>query len=325
MSTLFLCGAGNCEGVRLAQRVQRQQGAWDRILLLDDDVRRHGEDVLGVPIVGTLAKLAEAQPGDLAVNLVAKNTAVRAQVRKRIEAHGVPLVSLVHPDVDATGCRLGAGVLIYEHAILSPATVVGAGSVVFMRAVVGHDATVGEDCIVAAGAVLNARVVLESGVYVGANASIVPDVVVGRGATIGANSLAAATVPAGASLLGVPGVVLATVGDAQAEAPLVCVPGAADAADRFEERAVHLLRRVLGRDDVGAADNFFDVGGNSLRALQFLAGLRDELGVELPVTVLFGAGTVQKLAAHLRGAGAGAVAEAARERVKNRRARLWQP
>ena len=36
MRTLFLCGAGNGEGVRLARQVERTRPRFERIVLLDD-------------------------------------------------------------------------------------------------------------------------------------------------------------------------------------------------------------------------------------------------------------------------------------------------
>jgi acyl-coenzyme A synthetase/AMP-(fatty) acid ligase/acyl carrier protein len=44
---------------------------------------------------------------------------------------------------------------------------------------------------------------------------------------------------------------------------------------------------VLGSDGVGHHDDFFDLGGNSLSATQVVIRLRRELGVEIPVRLLF--------------------------------------
>ena len=99
MKTLYLCGASNPEGVRLAQVVNRVMGRWERIVLLDDDASRHGQCILGVDVAGAFETLAGADPRTSEVaNLVARTTKKRRAAGARIEAHGLPSASLVDPD-----------------------------------------------------------------------------------------------------------------------------------------------------------------------------------------------------------------------------------
>jgi sugar O-acyltransferase (sialic acid O-acetyltransferase NeuD family) len=324
MTTLYLCGAGNSAGVRLALTVQHHQHAWDQIVLLDDDPRKQGQALLDVPIVGPLSLLAAAPPGSQAVNLVARTTAGRAAVHRRIATTGVPFVNLVHPGVAAGDCVLGDGVLVYEQAVLSPETRLGDGACVFLRAVVGHEATVGAGCVLAAGSVLNARVVLGEQVYVGSNASVLPEIRVGSHATVGANTMVAMDVPAGASIVGVPGQILAAAPAAPGPAPAAPAAPTAPAANgpvaSLEARLLALLHTVLGHADAGPTDRFFDVGGTSLRAIQLVAAMRQHLGIDLPLVVLYSRCTMRELALHLAGAGSTATAvQQARSRVLARR------
>ncbi|MFL6284933.1 MAG: amino acid adenylation domain-containing protein [Pyrinomonadaceae bacterium] len=64
-----------------------------------------------------------------------------------------------------------------------------------------------------------------------------------------------------------------------------------------EEVVANVWAEVLGLEGVDAADNFFDIGGHSLRAVQVVSRLSDLFKVELPVRLLFEAPTVQSLAA----------------------------
>jgi nonribosomal peptide synthetase protein BlmVIII len=63
------------------------------------------------------------------------------------------------------------------------------------------------------------------------------------------------------------------------------------------ERAVTLLlESLLGIAGVGVDDDFFALGGDSLLALRLLSRLRDELGVEHPITAFLADPTVRALA-----------------------------
>jgi amino acid adenylation domain-containing protein len=66
-----------------------------------------------------------------------------------------------------------------------------------------------------------------------------------------------------------------------------------------EEVVAGIWSSVLRVEHVGMHDNFFDVGGHSLLAMQVIARLRDALHVEVPVRALFDAPTVAGLTQHL--------------------------
>ena len=212
MSTLYLCGAGNSEGVRLAMNVAKDKAPLERIVLLDDDATKRGQDVLGVPIEGPFAALCDADPEcDRVVNFVARTTAQRWAARARIAAHGLRFANLVHRGVDLFGAQVPEDAVIYHNATIGPLVTLGEGSVVFMGGIVGHGSTVGRGCIVGPNAVVNARVRIGDGVYIGANATILPEVKIGSWATIAAGSLVVRDVPDGATILGVPGRIVMTL------------------------------------------------------------------------------------------------------------------
>jgi acyl carrier protein len=67
----------------------------------------------------------------------------------------------------------------------------------------------------------------------------------------------------------------------------------------MEQRVAATIREVLACADVGRHDNFFVLGGDSIRATQVIARLARDLSVEVPPTLLFTFPTVQALAAEL--------------------------
>lgn len=205
MRTLYLCGAGNPEGVRLALNINRTQKRWQQIIILDDDQGKHGQSILGVKIRGPFDFLEAGDPdSDEVINLVARTTRGRQAAMKKIESFGLPFTSLIDPSVDLLGVDVKRNTTVYQNAILCANASLGRGSVVFMRGLVGHGACVGQNCVVAPGAVINARVKIDEGVYIGSNASILPDLKIGAWATIGANSSVIEDVPAETTVIGIP-------------------------------------------------------------------------------------------------------------------------
>ena len=64
-----------------------------------------------------------------------------------------------------------------------------------------------------------------------------------------------------------------------------------------EEKLAGLWSGLLGIDDVGVEDNFFDLGGHSLIAVRLFRMIKKEFGCEFPMSVLFDAPTIADCAA----------------------------
>ncbi|MFI5775567.1 amino acid adenylation domain-containing protein [Nocardia sp. NPDC051570] len=67
----------------------------------------------------------------------------------------------------------------------------------------------------------------------------------------------------------------------------------------LERQVARVFETVLGNPVPGAEDSFFDIGGNSLLATRLTVALHAEVGVDLPVRVIFEAPTVAGVAARL--------------------------
>jgi amino acid adenylation domain-containing protein len=71
-------------------------------------------------------------------------------------------------------------------------------------------------------------------------------------------------------------------------------------ATLIETMVVALYGSVLGTEQVGATDSFFDIGGSSLQAMRLVRMLDEELAVKIGVAAVFLAPTPRQLAALLR-------------------------
>jgi len=70
--------------------------------------------------------------------------------------------------------------------------------------------------------------------------------------------------------------------------------------DPVEARIAEIWQELLGIDRVGADDDFFLLGGNSLAGLQILSRMRADFDVELPLKAFFEARTVAGMAEEVR-------------------------
>ena len=66
-----------------------------------------------------------------------------------------------------------------------------------------------------------------------------------------------------------------------------------------ERRLVAIWEKVLDVKGIGIRDEFFDIGGDSLRSVALMAEIHEQLGVALPVSTLLTEPTIELLAASL--------------------------
>lgn len=76
-------------------------------------------------------------------------------------------------------------------------------------------------------------------------------------------------------------------------------PGVSAPCGMHEELVALFFTEILGVETVGADDNFFDLGGDSLRGAQLVARANAALGLDLDPTSLFRRPTVAEFALHL--------------------------
>ena len=93
-------------------------------------------------------------------------------------------------------------------------------------------------------------------------------------------------------------------------------------ADGVEARIAAIWRDLLKLPSVGVNDNFFDIGGHSLLAVQLHRALRLSFGQSLTITDIFRFTTIAALGARLGGVEPAVVSELGKARGHDRRAAL---
>jgi tyrocidine synthetase-3 len=66
-----------------------------------------------------------------------------------------------------------------------------------------------------------------------------------------------------------------------------------------ERTLAEIWKEVLGAPEVGATDDFFDIGGHSLKVTKVVAAIQRRLGMTVPIAAVFRRSTVRELARYL--------------------------
>jgi amino acid adenylation domain-containing protein len=76
--------------------------------------------------------------------------------------------------------------------------------------------------------------------------------------------------------------------------------GSAPPTTTEEKELVEIWRKLLPVNEIGIHDSFFDLGGHSMLATQFVEAVRENTGVSIPVSALFRAPTIAAFARLLK-------------------------
>jgi len=72
------------------------------------------------------------------------------------------------------------------------------------------------------------------------------------------------------------------------------------AGDGVERRLLEWWKELLGVDQIGFDEDFFDLGGHSLIGVQLFSNVKEEFGVDLALATLFEARTIRQIAGLIR-------------------------
>ena len=207
MSRVVVLGAGG-HAREIADVVEacREDGEdLELVGYLDRDASRHGEDVLGVPVLGATDWLEGQRARDLVVVAGVGSPRGRRSAVQEAERFGVAFGTFVHPRATVTRhVELGEGVVITAGCVLTNNIEIGRHTHINRMATVGHDCRVGEFVHLAPGVVLSGNVHVEDDCDIGTNACVIQNLRIGRGTVVGAGAAVVRDLPAGVTAVGVP-------------------------------------------------------------------------------------------------------------------------
>ena len=178
-----------------------QEAGMNVVASLDDAASRHGDEILGVRVVGS----TDVRQFDGALALVAiGDNAIRHRVVDRL-GNRFEWMSVVHPRAYVhPSVRIGVGTVVFAGAVVQPQTRLGEHVIINTGAAVDHDCEIGSFAHIAPGSHLAGQVGVGDGVLLGIGSSAAPGVRIGSWATIGAGATVIKDLPGDAVAVGTP-------------------------------------------------------------------------------------------------------------------------
>ncbi|MCX7750019.1 MAG: acetyltransferase [Candidatus Bipolaricaulota bacterium] len=199
MRVAILGGGGHA---RVVVSILLQMGLGPQVVgAFDDDPRKWGTEVDGVPVRGTIAQAA--QMGNRRGVIAIGDNRARREVALRLADW--EWVSPVHPRayVDPAA-KVGPGTVICAGGVVQPGAVLGRHVIVNTGATVDHDCWVGDFVHLGPGSHLGGAVTVGEGALVGIGAVVLPGVRVGAWSVVGAGAAVVRDVPPQVTVVGVP-------------------------------------------------------------------------------------------------------------------------
>jgi len=197
---IVLVGAGGLGREALAALRAGHDGSAVEVRgFVDDRIDTWGTSVDGVPVLGSLALLADGSlQGCAAVICTGRpgNTQSRSVIDRALTDAGVPFATVVHPTASlAAGTSVGDGSVLLAQVVTTAPISIGRHVVVMPQVVFTHDDVIGDVTTFGAGARLAGGVVVEDGAYVGSGALVREHVRIGTGALVGMGAVVTKDVP----------------------------------------------------------------------------------------------------------------------------------
>ena len=176
-SIVLLGAGGHCHS---CIDVIEQAGQFVIAGVIDRDLARSGDSILGYDVIGTDEDLLEIRR-TVAHALITvgqiRSAAARVALYDRLEAMKFTLPGVVAPTAWVSPhAQVGPGTIVMHHVVVNAGARVGANCILNTKALIEHDVSIGDHTHVSTAAVVNGGVRVGARSFIGSNATVVQGV-----------------------------------------------------------------------------------------------------------------------------------------------------
>jgi len=200
MEEIIVVGSG-AQGLIVADILQA--AGLRPVAFVDENPSRHGSQVLGIPIIGSLDELRRTPHAGIVVAI--GDNATRRAVTDRLIAEGEHIVTARHPFTSiAPDVRIGEGSMLSAGTIITPGAVIGRGVLLNTKSSVDHQSVLGDFAHVSAGGTVGANCIIGDETLIALGASVASGRRVGARVVVGAGAVVVRDLPDDVVAYGVP-------------------------------------------------------------------------------------------------------------------------
>ncbi len=175
--------------------------------IAEADRSRHGQTLLGIPIIGDEEVLAFARDSVRLVNGVGtvRVSQLRRQLYDSFRSKGYRFAVVVHASaVVAPDVMLAEGAQIMAGVVLQTGCRIGENAIINTRVAVDHDCVIGKHVHVSPGATLCGNVTVGEGSHIGAGATVIQGIRIGCNSMVAAGAVVIRNIADNVTVVGVP-------------------------------------------------------------------------------------------------------------------------
>ena len=197
---LLILGSGGfaVETIEVVNAINSSGGTIELIGVADDDVALHGQERLGVPVIGSIEASVRKYDDALLITTMGNPSAftVRRKVVNRLGLSDERFATLIHPTaVVPSSASIGVGSVVQANVVMTADVVIGRHVLVMPAVVLTHADRIGDYVTIASGAKISGEVRIDDEAYIGAGSLIRERLTIGARSLVGLGAIVLDDVP----------------------------------------------------------------------------------------------------------------------------------